>query len=242
MMDSFWKSGGRGEAHDRVVRAVGFGVMKTSSRFGATAFSVVFLWLLALNGNACGQEKGEPGKFDFYLLNLAWGPEFCSIQGTSAACKAPRGFVVHGLWAQNNDGSYPVFCGERRGPVEPEKNLDITPDATLLEHEWSKHGTCTTVAPEDFFTMERTTFRSVNVPKLFDGLDHEVMLTPEAIVDSFAKANPLFPAGSFIVSCAKERLTAIEACFSKDGLRPIACRGLRGCGEKTVRVAVAAGK
>ncbi|HXC94104.1 MAG TPA: hypothetical protein VNU92_00305 [Edaphobacter sp.] len=216
--------------------------MKTSSLFGAALFGVAFVVLVVLNGSVWGQEKGEPGKFDFYLLNLAWGPEFCSIQGTSAACKAPRGFVVHGLWAQNNDGSYPVFCGERPGPARPERNLDITPDAPLLEHEWSKHGTCTTVSPEDFFSMERTAFRSVRMPKLFDGLDHEVTLTPAEIVDSFAEENPSFPAGSFVVTCAKERLTAIEACFSKDGLKPIGCAGLRGCDAKTVRVSMAAGK
>src|ERR1700744_1981821 len=110
-------------------------------------FVAVFFLLLSsliLIPSAQAQQNGEPGKFDFYLLNLSWGPEFCSIQGPSPECVAQPGFVVHGLWPQNNDGSYPVFCSERSGPPHPERNFDITPDRSLLQHEWSKHGTCTT--------------------------------------------------------------------------------------------------
>jgi ribonuclease T2 len=197
---------------------------------------------MVLLAPARGQQKGKPGEFDFYLLNLSWGPEFCSIQGTRPGCVAPRGFVTHGLWPQNNDGSYPVFCSERQGPLHPEQNLDITPDRSLLQHEWSKHGTCTTLAPNDFFALEHRAFRSLAIPKLFGGLDHEVLLQPAEILGLFAKANPSFPAGSILVSCEDKRLTAIEACFAKDGRTPMACRGLRGCGTLVIRVTPAGKK
>jgi ribonuclease T2 len=186
-----------------------------------------------------GQEKSEPGKFDFYLLNLSWSPEFCSIQGTSPQCAAPAGFVVHGLWP-HNDGSYPVSCSERGGPAHPEANIDITPDRSLLEHEWSKHGTCTTLVPEEFFAEEHRAFRSVKVPKLFERLDHEVLLKPAEIVELFARANPSFPKGSVVVSCGHSRLTAVEVCVAKDGLEPIACQGLHECDAQVVRIAPAA--
>ena len=182
------------------------------------------------------QQKGDPDKFDFYLLNLSWSPEFCSIQGTSPKCEARPGFVVHGLWPQNNDGSYPVFCSERSGPGHPEQNLDITPDRSLLEHEWSKHGTCTTLTPDDFFALEHRAFHSLTIPKLFNDLDHQVLLKPAEIIGLFAKANPSFPPGSILVSCGHNRLTAIEACFAKDGLKPIACQGLHECHTQVVRV------
>lgn len=197
---------------------------------------------LILIASARAQQKGEPGRFDFYLLNLSWGPEFCSIQGTSPECVTRPGFVVHGLWPQNSDGSYPVFCRERSGPPHPEQNFDITPDGSLLEHEWSKHGTCTTLAPNDFFALARKAFRSLTIPKLFSDLDHEVLLKPAEILGLFAKANPSFPAGSILVSCGDNRLTAIEACFAKDGLAPIACQGLRGCRAQVVRITLVAKK
>ncbi|MEO6805035.1 MAG: ribonuclease T [Edaphobacter sp.] len=209
-------------------------------RYGVTVWLVVLPLILPVFAHA--QQKGEPGKFDFYLLNLSWSPEFCSIQGTSPQCVAPAGFVVHGLWAQNNDGSYPVFCSERRGPVHPGRNLDLTPDRSLLEHEWRKHGTCTTLAPEDFFALERRAFHSLRVPRLFHGLEHEVEMKSAEISGLFAKANPSFPVGSILVSCSEKRLTAVEACFAKDSLKPIACKGLRGCELETIRVAPSAKK
>jgi ribonuclease T2 len=182
--------------------------------------AVVCLPMLSLPGvcsPAVAQEKGEPGKFDFYLLNLAWAPEFCSIQGTSAECKAPRGFVVHGLWPQNYDGSYPVSCGERPGPAQPEQSLDITPDRSLLEHEWSKHGTCTTMSAEEFFRLEHQAFHSVRIPKKLRELTREVPMRPKDVVDLFAKANPSFPQGSVVASCADHRLTGLRFVWRRMG-------------------------
>jgi ribonuclease T2 len=209
--------------------------MKLSSSRRLVGFCLL-LTSLVLPTAGRAQEKGEPGKFDFYLLNLSWSPEFCSIQGTSPECAAQPGFIVHGLWPQNNNGSYPVSCSDRRGPAHPEQNLDITPDRSLLAHEWSKHGTCTTLAPEEFFALEHKAFHSLVVPRLFTSLDHEVLLKPAEILDLFAKANPSFPSGSILLSCGHNRLTAIEACFAKDGLKPIACQGLRQCRAQVVRV------
>jgi ribonuclease T2 len=197
---------------------------------------LLVVMLLGSMASAWAQHKGEPHKFDYYLLNLSWSPEFCSIQGTSPQCAAHPGFVVHGLWPQNYDGSYPVFCSRRRGPSHPEENLDITPDPSLLAHEWSKHGTCTALKPEEFFALERQAFHSVEVPKLFTSLDHEVLLKPVEILDLFAKANPSFPRGSIVLSCGHNRLTAIEVCMAKDGLKPIACQGLRECHAQVVRI------
>ncbi|MGI4830457.1 MAG: ribonuclease T2 family protein [Janthinobacterium lividum] len=187
--------------------------------------------------DANAQNPGQPDKFDFYLLNLSWAPEFCSIQGTSTECAAPHGFIVHGLWPQNNDGSYPVDCApDRPGPTNPQQNLDITPDLKLLAHEWTKHGTCTLLAPDDFFSLEHRAFKGLQIPKLFTALDHEVLLKPAEITALFQQANPQYPAGSILVSCGHNRLTAIEACLSKDGLHPIACQGLHECHAQVVRI------
>jgi ribonuclease T2 len=185
---------------------------------------------------ASAQEKGEPGKFDFYLMNLAWGPAFCSIPGVGPECKAPLGFVLHGLWPQNYDGSYPANCGEQPGPAQSEKYLDVTPDVSLLKHEWSKHGTCTTMSPEEFFVLERQAFHSVRIPRKLRELKHEGPMRPKDILDLFAKANPSFPQDSVVVSCEKERLTAVEVCLAKDGLMPISCHGLRQCDAQALKI------
>ncbi|MBB5344884.1 ribonuclease T2 family protein [Tunturibacter empetritectus] len=211
----------------------------------ARRFAMIRLPLLAMLvscSRAGAQAKGEPGKFDFYLMNLAWGPEFCSVPGAGSECKAPRGFVLHGLWPQNYDGSYPVNCGEGQGPAQPEKSLDITPDLPLLEHEWSKHGTCTTMSPDEFFGLEHQAFHSVRIPKKLRELKHEEPMRPKDILDLFAKANPSFPQGSVVVSCADHRLTAVEVCLAKDGLMPISCQGLRECDALALRITPVATK
>ncbi|MGD0796209.1 MAG: ribonuclease T2 [Acidobacteriaceae bacterium] len=193
--------------------------------------------LSMVGGAARAQSKGEVGKYDYYLLTLSWSPEFCSIQGTGQECKAHPGFIVHGLWPQNFDGTYPVFCDKGRpGPAHPEQNMDITPDASLLAHEWAKHGTCTTLGPDAFFAMERRAFRSVKIPAFFLRVDHEVAVKTEEIVTMFDESNPGFPAGSVAVSCVKGRLSAVEVCVAKDGLKPIACGRVEACGEESVRV------
>ncbi len=199
------------------------------------SFVVGMLAVAAMSGIGNAQNKGEPGKFDFYLMNLSWSPEFCSIQGTSPQCAARNGFILHGLWAQNYDGTYPVFCSERPGPAHPEANLDITPDLSLLQHEWAKHGTCTTLSPEAFFAQEHKAYNSLKVPDVLLHIDHEIQMKPAEILDLFGKINPGFPPGSILLSCGNNRLTAIEACLSKD-LKPIACQGLRSCRANVVKI------
>lgn len=195
--------------------------------------------------NARAQEiKSAPGQFDYYVLNLSWAPDFCNNLKTLtdaeraegvAECDAPRGFVLHGLWLQNNDGTYPGYCERRPGPVHPERNLDLTPNLSLLKHEWAKHGTCTTLSPEGFFATARQGYTSVVIPDAFKRLDHEIAMRPDDILGMFYRANPAFPQQSFALSCGRNELTAIEACFDKN-MKPQACVNLRSCRANSVKV------
>lgn len=207
-------------------------------RCGITAFVVAFTAAFAALTPLHAQSKGEPGKFDFYLLDMPWGPEFCSIADVSPQCKPQRSFVVHGLWPQNNDGSYPVFCSQESGPTNPRENLDLTPDLHLLAHEWDKHGTCSAQGPRRFFQMEREAFTSIAVPPAFDHIDHEITMSPAQIVDLFRKANPQLPGDSLIVSCRDGHFTAVEACFTKS-LKPMRCLGLHSCVQPSLKIAPA---
>ena len=103
------------------------------------------------------------------------------------------------------------------------------------EHEWSKHGTCTTLSPEGFFATARQAYTSVTIPEFFKSLDHQAQMSPVQILTLFYKANPTFPQGSFNLSCGNNQLTAIEACFDKD-IHAIACQGLRACHANSVKI------
>ncbi|MGI4978774.1 MAG: ribonuclease T2 family protein [Janthinobacterium lividum] len=190
--------------------------------------------------------KSAPGVYDYYLLNMSWSPAFCDTLKTltpaeqsarqgSTECSAPHSFVLHGLWPQNFDGTYPGTCSDRPGPQHPERYLDLTPDLSLIKHEWAKHGTCTTLSPDAFFSTARQAYTAVTVPDTFKHVDAQIMLKPDDILAMFYQANPSFPQGSFALSCGRNTLTAIEACFSRD-LKPIACQNIRTCRANVVKV------
>ena len=195
---------------------------------------------------AAQQADATPGRFDFYLLNLAWSPEFCDTLNTltpaekaartGTGCTAPHGFVLHGLWPQNADGTYPASCSTRPGPRDWDRYADMTPDADLLRHEWFKHGTCTTLSPDAFFSTARQAYSDMVIPPAFKRLVQPLTLAPDAILAMFYKANPGFPQGSFALACSGGRFTAIEACFSR-GVQPIACSNVRTCSAGVVTVA-----
>ena len=173
--------------------------------------------------------------FDFYLLNLSWSPEFCHGHPDAAECAARSTFVLHGLWPQNSNGSYPEKCSNAPGPPNPAQYADIYPDASLLQHEWQTHGTCSGLSADAFFQDARSAFRSINIPPAFTTLGSQISLPPERIVSLFAASNSSLPAGSLLVSCGNNYLTAVEICMDKS-LHPIACSGIRSCRANTVRI------
>jgi len=177
----------------------------------------------------------EGAPYDFYLLNLSWSPEFCSSHPDSAECAAHPGFVVHGLWPQNIDGSYPEHCPSRPGPKSDQVWAGLMPTRSLAEHEWQTHGTCTPYAADAYFGVVRRAYESVKIPAQFMNATQQTMEPPAAIVDAFARINTGFPAGSIALSCGNNRLTAIEVCFDKK-LQPMACSGIRTCRANAVKI------
>lgn len=175
-----------------------------------------------------------PGVFDFYLLNLSWSPEFCSTHPGKPECAAHPGFVLHGLWPQNTGGTYPENCSRAPGPSNPSSYRDIFPDAGLLQHEWSTHGTCSGLAPDAYLALARRAITSVTVPSTFNQTK-SFSLTPDAILSQFAASNSAIPRTSLALSCGNNLLTAVEVCLDKN-LHAVSCSGVRTCRAQTVRV------
>jgi ribonuclease T2 len=173
--------------------------------------------------------------FDYYLLNLSWSPEFCYSHPNAAECASHSTFVLHGLWPQNTDGTYPEKCSNAPGPADPSAFSDIYPDQGLLEHEWSTHGACSGLNANDFFTTARTTYRSIKIPPALAGLTAQTSMPPDEIVTLFTRSNPSIPRDSVAISCGHNFLTAVEICLDK-ALHPIACGPIRSCRANTVRI------
>jgi ribonuclease T2 len=178
-----------------------------------------------------------PAPFDYYLLNLSWTPEYCAKHPGARSCGIPTGFMLHGLWPQRKDGSSPQDCGSQPGPRHPEDFADIYPDQKLLEHEWTKHGTCSGLAPEAYLGLARKAITALSVPPhITDGRSREVSMKPADILERLEAVNPTFSADSLRLSCGNNRLTAIEACLTKE-LQPTACgAALRSCRANTIKI------
>jgi ribonuclease T2 len=93
----------------------------------------------------------SPGApYDYYLLSLSWSPEFCATHADNEQCGHHLGFVVHGLWPENYDGSYPPAASCTMRPASTDHSLwaGIIPTDYLAQHEWQTHGICTPTIPK----------------------------------------------------------------------------------------------
>jgi ribonuclease T2 len=179
----------------------------------------------------------QPGLFDFYVFNLSWTPEFCATHPDSRVCAARPGFIVHGLWPQNNDGTYPENCANAALPTNPSAYTTLIPTISLIEHEWVAHGTCSGLNPDEYFAQVRTALRSFEIPATFAATSTPPSsVNPNVILDQFRRDNPSFPRSSFVLSCRNNYLSGIDVCFDKD-LSPTACQGMHSCRARTIKIA-----
>jgi ribonuclease T2 len=173
--------------------------------------------------------------FDYYLLNLSWSPEFCHSHPNATECASRPTFVLHGLWPQNTDGTYPQNCSNAPGPTNASRYADIYPDRGLLQHEWRTHGTCSGLTPDAFFTAARAAFQSVTIPPALAQLTSQISLPPAQILGLVTAANPTLQSSSLALSCGNNYLTAVEVCLDKQ-LQPTPCGPIRSCRANTVRI------
>ena len=192
---------------------------------------------LAGSGAAVASHHGRaaddtPGHFDYYLLSLSWSPAYCLDAPVSAQCNGTRayGFIVHGLWPQNDRG-WPSRCARSRVPDEVVTSmLDLMPARGLIHHEWSEHGTCSGLEPEQYFRLVRTARSTISIPAGF-GIAGPIEQQPSSLVQAFLRANPRLIPESIIVACSGgnvARLKEVRVCLSRD-LAP------RRCGAEVAR-------
>lgn len=175
--------------------------------------------------------------FDFYVLSLSWSPSYCQAEGDPAnrqQCKRgnPLGFVTHGLWPQFERG-YPESCGSSEPERVPDalvrRNLDLFPSAGLMGHQWRKHGSCSGLSQQDYFAVVRAAQSRITIPDTL-GKD-EQPVSPQAVEDAFATANPGLSKRDMAVTCKEGLIREIRICLTKDSLDFRACPEIdrQGC-------------
>lgn len=182
------------------------------------------------------------GNFDYYLLVLSWAPEFCATHAgnaSSSECDPTHhfGYVVHGMWPQNNDGSYPENCTPARPVAQAivQQLLPIMPARGLIQHEWAMHGTCSGLVSQDYFADITKAYNALQVPADLRAPQHTISASPSDIEEKLADANHA-PKGAFRVSCSNGELVALEACLGPDLQYRDCGSSLRDCRASQVSI------
>jgi ribonuclease T2 len=173
-------------------------------------------------------DDSAPGVFDYYLLSLSWSPAFCLQSPGAAECNGPRryGFIVHGLWPQNEHG-WPENCGAADEVPDSvvEGVADLMPARGLIYHEWAAHGTCSGLDPAQFFALVRRAYEAVSIPVSFSQAAGPIERPTSAIAAQFLQANPRLPQQSVVATCTGQdvpRLREVHLCFTRE-LVPRTC-------------------
>lgn len=170
--------------------------------------------------------------FDFYVLSLSWSPSWCldnDPSGRSMQCDPDNnhGFIVHGLWPQNEQG-YPEFCRTRESDRVPDALgrtlFDIMPSMGLIGHEWRKHGSCSGLSQKDYFAVIRAAREKVVIPPSLQSVGSDQRTNATQIETTLTSANPGLRSDALAVTCASGRVEEVRICFNKD-------LSFRACGE-----------
>ncbi len=159
-----------------------------------------------------------PGSFDYYVLSLTWVPGFCAIKHDPQECGKGLGFGLHGLWPQFANGDYPTSCSQvPLSPQDRQKFQGDYPSPTMIQHEWDKHGTCSGLAPVDYFNLSVADENVVKIPPAYrQGRVLKAQDVP-ALKAAFRSANPTLPADGMVTAIAGGKFTEIRFCITKVG-------------------------
>lgn len=183
--------------------------------------------------------------FDFYVLSLSWSATWCqSAKGDSSdsQCDTRRrsGYVVHGLWPQNERG-YPEFCASREPQRVPDQIgrplLDIMPSMGLIGHQWRKHGSCSGLSQKDYFNLVREARNAVTIPAALDTPDRARTSPVADLETAFIRANPGMKADGIAATCSGRKLEEVRICLTRDlKFRSCAEVDRQGCRAATLEI------
>ncbi|MBA1376949.1 MULTISPECIES: ribonuclease T2 family protein [Pseudomonas] len=190
-------------------------------------FPIIMLFILSLGFISTGNAREprdagvEPvaGVFDYYVLSLSWSPTFCLTHQNDSQCSGKGyGFVLHGLWPQYARGGWPQSCSTEMPltAAEREKGLTLFPTRKLLEHEWSKHGTCSGLGAMGYLDASDRALGAVKIPTPLQPFTSSHYFEADEIIRLFRQSNPGIEADGVAVICRGPQLSEVRVCMDKD--------------------------
>ncbi|EGG20320.1 ribonuclease T2 [Cavenderia fasciculata] len=209
----------------------------------------LFIVVLLLASNCCGshhgkgsKRKAEPGEFDFYLFVTQWIYSYCTQGQKCLPSKIRSAFTIHGLWPNNNNGTYPSFCKGASYSSSAIQDILVELDQDwpslfalnnndFWDHEWTKHGTCSVVGPitdqYDYFAASIKTLYNHNITLALEESNIYPSDTQPVNIQSFSDAIQHSFNAKPLVQCYKENISQVALCMDKD-LNLIDCPPAKG--------------
>lgn len=183
--------------------------------------------LILAASQACAGDTA--GRFDYYVLSLSWSADWCTLTGDARhdpQCARGRGlgFILHGLWPQNESGD-PSDCrttAHDPSRAETAAMADVMGSPGLAWHEWQKHGRCSGLSSAAYFAAARRAYGAITIPPVLAQLDRTLTVKPSVIEDAFLEANPGLTRAAIAVTCDHGLVTEARVCLTRD-LTPRPC-------------------
>ena len=173
-----------------------------------------------------------------YTLAISWSPEYCRTGSRDRGARSgiqcgggnDFGFVLHGLWPDGVGKEWPQYC--QATPILPtaliRRHLCSTPSPQLMQHEWSKHGTCMSgISPEAYFARSTAMFGRLRFPDM-DALSRQP-LTVADFRRRVAAANGIAASAIRVTTKKAGWLDELWLCTDKR-FRYVACDAEQGGG------------
>ncbi|POA30625.1 ribonuclease T2 [Pseudomonas sp. GW456-12-1-14-TSB6] len=183
------------------------------------ALTVGSIGLSSARQSSASKAESVAGVFDYYLLALSWSPTFCLTHKSDPQCTGKGyGFVLHGLWPQYAKGGWPQSCPPltNLSAAETAKGLTLFPTKKLLDHEWSKHGTCSGLGAMGYLDESDKAVAAVKIPEELQPFSSSYYFEAQEIADLFRKSNPGIPSDGIAVICNGPELSEVRVCMGKD--------------------------
>jgi len=179
--------------------------------------------------------QDRAGEFDYYVLSLSWSANWCLIEGdarNSPQCDGSEdfGWILHGLWPQYERG-YPADCATgMRAPSRSDTAAmaDIMGTSGLAWHQWRKHGVCSGLSSDDYYTLSREAYGRVTRPAVLRELNREVTLPATLIEEAFLRDNTTLQADQITITCKQGYIQEARICMTRD-------LEFRDCGRDVIR-------
>ena len=184
----------------------------------------------AESGPAAVGSASEP--YDFFMLVMQWAITECQDVFTCTPSPTNNFFTLHGLWPENNDGSYPQNCaGAAFDPAALTPLLPLLnrfwpslngPSETFWQHEFEKHGRCADDVfhtQVDFFNSTLSYLAKYNITEaLAAGGIVPSNTVSFQLTDFNAALTAAFSTSALLTCDAQHRVETATLCIGKDGL------------------------